>query len=237
MTPAELTQYVDSWPWRHKYTEAYFHRISEGSIRSAKEVYAALEDIGVKYGRDTTVIDIGCGVGEWNNGNENYFGVDYKIPVKSLIIPKERYIELNLEKPETFKDVFDKSKFDLCLCLEVAEHISLERADALIELLCQLSDTVLFSAAIPYQGGTGHVNEQWQSYWSKKFENNNFYAPVNQPEIRSNINIELWYRQNIILFKKFNNVTEDFIINHNYLNFVLPAYYEEIVKNLKNQIK
>ena len=33
-----------------------------------------------------------------------------------------------------------------------------------------LSDVVLFSAAIPHQGGENHFNEQWPDYWSQKFE-------------------------------------------------------------------
>jgi hypothetical protein len=47
-------------------------------------------------------------------------------------------------------------RFDLAVCLEVAEHLPPERAESFIRELCDLAPVVLFSAAIPGQGGTGH---------------------------------------------------------------------------------
>lgn len=55
-------------------------------------------------------------------------------------------------------------RFDLAMTIEVAEHLTPVRADSFVEDLTRLSDVVLFSAAIPAQGGINHVNEQWQSY-------------------------------------------------------------------------
>jgi len=45
----------------------------------------------------------------------------------------------------------------------------------------QIIDNVLFSAAIPNQGGTGHINEQWQEYWAEKFYANGFGAELCYP--------------------------------------------------------
>ena len=56
-------------------------------------------------------------------------------------------------------------KFDLVLSLEVAEHLPSECAEAFVESLVNLGPVILFSAAIPYQGGENHVNEQWPEYW------------------------------------------------------------------------
>lgn len=216
MTAEELRLYVDSFPWRHKYSSAYYKRIEEGAVRSAKEVYKELDKL-IKF---KTIIDIGCGVGEWRY--KNYTGVDFNSPMK------ENYIDCDLEN-----DIVT-GKYDLCLCLEVAEHISEERADVLIEMLCNLSEKVLFSAAIPHQGGTGHINEQWQSYWEKKFNANGFFAAKIQPDIRGNKEIEFWYRQNIILFQKSNKRYD--IYFNTVKDFVLPEYYEQIVTHYKNQL-
>ena len=50
--------------------------------------------------------------------------------------------------------------FDLAISLEVAEHPPEEFAEPLVERLVTAAPFVLFSAAIPEQGGIHHVNEQ-----------------------------------------------------------------------------
>lgn len=222
MTKDQMREYVDSWPWRHKYTERYYHNISEGAIRSAKETTLTLSVLGFNL---DSIIDIGCGVGEWSLGNPNYIGVDHNIPEKSLLIKPEQYLDFDFEQlNESNANI--KKTFDLCLCLEVAEHLSESVADNLIKWICSLSDNVLFSAAIPNQGGTGHINEQWQEYWAEKFYSNGFGAELCYP-VKDNTNVEFWYRQNMILYKRgaLGRVK----------NFVLPEYYEQISNYLKNR--
>lgn len=220
-SPDKLRAYVDTWPWRHQYTESYYTRISEGAIKSAGEVMSVLRDAGVKY---KSVIDIGCGVGEWNDGNPDYVGVDYNVPRRCLLIPEERYIDCNLEKEVI------TGKYDLALCLEVAEHISERRAKAIVEMLCSLSDQVLFSAAIPNQGGTGHQNEQWQTYWAERFaEYGYFPSDINFKDLlHDNNSVELWYRQNIVLYVKGGK--------GKVVDFVHPKYYEQILQHYQNLI-
>jgi hypothetical protein len=60
---------------------------------------------------------------------------------------------------------------------------------------------VLFSAAIPGQGGTDHINEQWQDYWRDLFLSENFH-PVNiiRPAVWGLPEVDLWYQQNSILY-------------------------------------
>lgn len=215
MSRQELRAYIDTWPWRHPYTSRYYHQISEGSIQSARVTMRAL---GWEPKR---IVDIGCGVGEWNNGHPDYTGVDYRVRTEELLIPPERFIEcdLNREFPQ-----LDRT-FDLCLCLEVAEHLKPNRAEALIQFLCSVSDRVLFSAAIPHQGGTGHINEQWQSWWAELFRVQGFGAAKEQPDVRQCEQVELWYRQNIVLYERgAQGKVED---------YVLPAYYLQIVRALK----
>ena len=60
---------------------------------------------------------------------------------------------------------------------------------------------MLFSAAIPFQGGTHHVNEQWPEYWVKRFHDRG-YAVIDclRQKIWHNDNVEWWYAQNILMF-------------------------------------
>lgn len=215
MSAEQLRDYIDTWKWRHPYTSRYYRRISEGAIRSAKIVMEAL------HFNPRVVIDVGCGLGEWNNGNPLYVGVDYRVRKEELLFPAERFIECNLEK----EFITQGLKYDLCICLEVGEHLRESRAAGLVQMLCALSDRVLFSAAIPFQGGTGHVNEQWQTYWAGLFMQYGFGAAERQPEIRHNPDVDLWYRNNIVLYERgaVGRVRD----------LILPAYYMEIVGHLK----
>jgi SAM-dependent methyltransferase len=222
MGDEELFNYVASWPWFVKYSAGYYETISENAIRSRDEIFTFLKNIC----SFETVIDIGCGIGEWGFeidkfGVEKYIGVDHKIPKKKLLIPEERFIDHDLIDGSDFP--LD-CKFDLALCLEVLEHIPEENSEKAIDLLCSLSDQILFSAAIPYQGGRHHVNEQWQSWWAKKFEDRG-YHPENVRDILShNDSIDIWYRNNVVLYKKEQT-------GQHVTDFVHPRLFENLMQH------
>lgn len=91
--------------------------------------------------------------------------------------------------------------YDLAICVEVAEHLPAHRSSKLVQALTRAAPIVLFSAAVPGQGGTGHINEQWPSYWRALFaaEGYRMFDPI-LPRIRDNAAIVWWYRQNLVVF-------------------------------------
>jgi len=91
------------------------------------------------------------------------------------------------------------TKWPLALCLEVAEHVTPDAGAWLVIELCRAADVIAFSAAIPGQGGDGHVNEQWPSYWSRLFRDQS-YALIDpwRDAIWNDQRIEPWYRQNLL---------------------------------------
>jgi len=150
-----------------------------------------------------SAIDIGCGVGTWLSvlkefGVKDICGLDgYWVDKQYLVIPNDCFQIVDLKQPIIEKP----KKYDLALCLEVAEHLPETSAKTLVESLVNLSDFVLFSAAIPQQGGVGHKNEQWQGYWAEIFQKLNYIAiDMVRPNIWNDANIYFWYRQNIILY-------------------------------------
>jgi hypothetical protein len=150
------------------------------------------------------VIDVGCGLGAWLNifskyGVSDILGVDGDyIDENKLIIPKENFKKANLGLPLDLK-----KKFDLAICLEVAEHLPPSEADSIVETLINHSDTILFSAAIINQGGQNHINEQWFSYWEKKFHSHGYtFYDIIRPQIWYNQNVDWWYKQNIFIVSK-----------------------------------
>ena len=87
------------------------------------------------------------------------------------LLGEANFIERDLSQRITID-----SKYDLACCLEVAEHLPPERAGSFVEDLTKLAPVVLFSAAIPGQGGDNHVNEMWQHHWARLFAKNGFRA-------------------------------------------------------------
>ena len=152
-----------------------------------------------------TVIDIGCGIGTFTSVFKKHgakiLAVDGPWCSKELLfknIAPEEFIEHELEKP-----LPEVGTHDLAVCLEVAEHLTPERAASFVEELTKLSDVILFSAAIPGQGGDHHYNEQWLDYWENLFNQNDYeVCDVLRPLFWENENIFWWYRQNIVLVKK-----------------------------------
>jgi hypothetical protein len=94
-------------------------------------------------------------------------------------------------------------QFDLVVSLEVAEHLPPECAATFVESLTRLGPAVLFSAAIPGQGGVNHINEQWQDYWAGLFRNAG-YEPIDwlRKRIWRNERIEWYYAQNILTYAR-----------------------------------
>ena len=148
-----------------------------------------------------SVADIGCGTGTWlaaalAAGTESVFGIegDWVRP-DMLDDPRIAFAPQDLEQR------FAGPRVDLALSLEVAEHLSPERAGSFVTDLVALAPAVLFSAAIPGQGGVGHLNEQWQSWWAAHFAGHGYRAhDVIRPAIWSDEAIPAWYRQNAVLY-------------------------------------
>jgi len=178
----------------------YIHEESVHNFKAAREVVPFL----LKILDTRSVVDVGCGIGTWlkvfeENGVRDILGIDGNYVDKSLLkIDKSNFIEYDLEKLYNT----DK-KFDLAISLEVAEHLSFESADVFVKTLCKLSDTILFSAAIPNQGGQNHINEQKPNYWIEKFKSEGYHLfDVVRPFFWENENVDSWYRQNMLLFTK-----------------------------------
>lgn len=182
-----------------------------------------------------SVLDVGTGIGTWikefeNRGVLDVFGVDIQ-----MVSPDELHVSPNKVRQVDLSREFDlKRKFDLVLCLEVAEHIPETSADFLVSSLVRHADVILFSAAIPNQGGQYHINEQWPGYWQSKFEKHDYILHDNlRPLIWVNQNIDWWYRQNIFLVRKRQPGDKTGVI----LPLVHPEMLEALVQSHKVQVE
>jgi SAM-dependent methyltransferase len=172
--------------------------MEQGSQISAQQIVPLLIS---KYS-PISVVDVGCGTGPFANeflklGVPDVIGYEgeWMEPLPT-VLPKSLYLYTDLTRPLT-----SLRKYDICLCLEVAEHLEEANARTLIETLTGLSQVIVFSAAIPQQGGNHHVNEQWPSYWSNLFAEKNYFLEWDpRLTIWDNTEIEGCYRQNLLIF-------------------------------------
>lgn len=148
-----------------------------------------------------SVADIGCGTGTWlaaalQAGATSAFGVEGNW-VTSAMLDDTRIVFA----PQDLEQRVTGPRVDLALSLEVGEHLSPRRAETFIADLVALAPAILFSAAIPGQGGVGHLNEQWQSWWAGHFAEHGYQAyDVIRPAIWTDDAIPAWYRQNVVLY-------------------------------------
>jgi SAM-dependent methyltransferase len=221
------------------YNKEFYQTRNEDTKYSAEKVLSILL---ANIPKINSAVDIGCGVGTWLNelkkfGVADIQGYDGKwVDPNMLAIPKNNFTAVNLNE----KLPIDKN-FDLAISLEVAEHLPQAFAKEFVASITSLSELVLFSAAIPNQGGDHHINEQWPDYWVQLFKENGYEVfDFIRPKIWQDTKIPYWYQQNILFFAKINRVPEvkaEVISNGKTLRMVHPDLLAYQVSKTKVGIK
>jgi SAM-dependent methyltransferase len=181
-----------------------FYLDNRTRIKSAEKLLSHL----FIYFQPKSLVDVGCGRGAWlkvaqNLGVNKLLGIDGQWNKDKLILKNTKKSKVNF----IYKDLnhffkIDK-KYELAICLEVAEHLKGSSAVNLVKSICNLSDTIIFSAAYNMQGGVMHINEREHSYWGQLFLKNNFFVfDIFRPYLWKKKKISFWYRQNSFLFVK-----------------------------------
>lgn len=167
------------------------------SLISAREVLQVLTSLTATH----SIVDAGCGNGAWLSaaldlGVDDVLGIDCGMFRPNLLIPESSFHECNLSARNP---VIDR-KFDMAISLEVADRFPERRNAKFVQLLCSLSDVVLFSSAIPGQREP-HSNEHWPSHWAALFDQCGFIAlDFLRDMLWKNDRVQWWYRQNMLLF-------------------------------------
>ena len=219
------------------YGEKFYSDMNDSNLSSARTVVPITLDL---LGGVTSVVDVGCGRGLWlkaflENKVTNIFGVDGDwVNQEDLVIPGNCFSTRKLD--ENF--LVGKSA-DLAISLEVAEHVPESSADNFVLELTKTAPVILFSAAIPGQGGTNHLNEQWPSYWESKFKECG-YVPIDALRrlIWNNKDVAFFYAQNTFFFVKESEVDKYPKLKGDLVNgfgeclpYVHPVLFERAVED------
>jgi SAM-dependent methyltransferase len=183
----------------YEYQSEFYHLLASFAVRSAQQIVPKLAAaVPVR-----NVVDFGCGHGAWLSVwsaiGASVTGIDGPyVERRRLLIDAEDFHALDLAAPIDLH-----RQFDLVQSLEVAEHLPAAKADQFVDTLTAHGPCVLFSAAVPGQGGENHLNEQPAEYWRAIFRARG-YAAVDylRPRIFRDKRIARWYRYNILLYIK-----------------------------------
>lgn len=191
-------------PTAFQYSPGFYDFIEQGARRSADLLLPRV----ARAVAPASVLDVGCGRGIWlaawpQLGARDLLGLDGPyVQVDRLAVPPAAFRSLNVTQ------CFDLGRrWDLVQCLEVAEHIPPSTSSCLVENLVRHGDRVLFSAAVPGQGGHNHINERPLEYWRGLFAAQGYHAfDVVRPELAGQAAIAPWYRFNTLLYVRASAV-------------------------------
>jgi hypothetical protein len=181
------------------YTQARHDHYASRTNDSARRILPYLIDLF----RPTSMLDLGAGFGNWSVeamrlGLQPVISVDgqWTIDQGGLLVPRETFVVHDLAQPIDLKQ-----RFDLVLSLETGEHIAPDAAGTFADSMVRHGDLVVFSAAIPWQGGFNHLNEAWPSYWIALLKTRNFRCfDLVRPQFWDDAEIPYFYRQNTLVF-------------------------------------
>ena len=182
----------------HVYSADFYDYIDAGSRASARVVAGLI--LGEM--KVASLLDVGSGHGAWaaewlKTGVADVVAVDGDYVARDqLAIPPERFVAHDLATPLDLR-----RKFDLVQSLEVAEHLPADKAAGFIDNLVRHGDVILFSAAVPHQGGEHHVNEQPPEYWRRLFAGRGYEVfDWVRPRLVDKREVKAWYRFNSFLY-------------------------------------
>ena len=222
-----------------KYDRRFYDNQRVNSYNSARIVLTFL--FGVYQPK--SIVDFGCGVGTWlaaanelSGGAGEYVGIDGDWGDKRERLPTYvDYVPHDLSKPIELG-----KKFDLAMSLEVAEHLPATAAQQFVHTIASSSDVVLFGAAVPGQGGVGHINEQYQSYWIALFADQGFLCfDIVRPQFFSDSRVGVAYRQNAFIYIKENSSAANLfdrsaLVNKTMMDVIHPTVFERYTKGVRS---
>ena len=217
------------------YNEKFYNNQSDSSYKSAKIILPIL----FNHYKPNSIIDVGCGIGTWLKaakelGINKFVGIDGNEIEEDFLLVSRKYIKI--DNLETHKNI-NNEKYDLAISVEVAEHLHNNCSVHFVETLTSYSDVVLFSAAIPYQGGEHHINCNPPQFWVDIFKKYGYDCYDFRNDLMNMWEkVCPWYSQNILLFakEKYRNTFIKFNLTEKPIFYYHPYFVNDIINSLIN---
>lgn len=182
------------------------------SLMQAELSKKCLIEVFIELGIPDTFLDVGCGPGHLvlyaAAAGCLALGIDICLPPGEQVYKQKaggiaRLISMDLTKTKSFE------RAGMVVCWEVAEHLPEPLVDHLCKLLAESTERyLLFTAAVPGQGGAGHLNEKPKSYWRERILSyhgmtyDSVVTEVLTPRMLQVAPAAPWYGNNLQVFQR-----------------------------------
>jgi SAM-dependent methyltransferase len=142
----------------------------DGGFAKTELSATTIADWAVEHLQPRSVIDLGSGAGYYLRAFKQR-GIDclgFEASREGVAAAGQQVtaISYDLKRP-----LHLSRRFDLAMCVEVAEHIPTKHSSTLVGSIARNSSAfVLFTAAPPGTPGTDHINCQPKEFWTRLFE-------------------------------------------------------------------
>jgi hypothetical protein len=190
------------------YTTAFHKAIENDEIPQAGRLGVYIK----RYIAPNCFYDFGCSTGIYlkevqiNQPTIHSIGFEFsEDAVKNAVCPN--VVQKDLTVPLELTYVPNT----LGLCLEVLEHIDDAHWKPVLENITNLCDRVIFSAAVPGQGGTGHINCRPKIDWIKRFHELGWVVDLDATKhlldyIQKGYHMG-WFRNNVMILIPYTSRT------------------------------
>jgi SAM-dependent methyltransferase len=154
------------WLIENPLTFRYYHRLAAENAPAAVSAFEAV------FPEARTFVDVGAGSGayaaELRRRGMTVVAYEYSRVGRAWARAQRvdcRPLDLTADQP-----VAVRGRFDLAYSFEVAQQVDERLGMRLVDLLCPLAETVVFSSAQPGQGGAGPRTLRPKQFWIDAFE-------------------------------------------------------------------
>jgi hypothetical protein len=162
--------------------------------------------------KPSSFLDFGCSTGLYLREVQSRMPTVHAIGFEFSQEAVESALCKNIFKVDLTEPVqIERRPNTLGLCLEVLEHIEDRYWEPVLENMTKSCDKIIFSAAVPGQGGVGHINCRPKIDWINRFHKLGWVVDLDSTKhllqyMQSGYHMG-WFTNNVMILTPYTNCT------------------------------